>query len=71
MNTDEKYAKLLALSVLYEKDEQTRNDQVRRIYCRPADIPELLNAITNDEFRQWVTSVTHLFRSTNGGIVLN
>ncbi len=71
MKTDEKYAKLLALSVLYEKDEQTRDEQVRRIYCRPADIPELLKAITNDEFRQWVASVTHLFRSTEGEIMLN
>ncbi len=71
MKSNEKYAKLLALSVLYGKDEQTRNDQLRRIYCHPTDIPELLKAITNDEFKQWVASVSHLFRSTDGEVALN
>ncbi len=68
MNPDEKHAKLLALSVLYEKDEQVRNSLVQRIYCNPTDVPDLLDAIRNDEFKQWVTSVTHLFRSSDNGV---
>ncbi len=71
MNADEKYAKLLALSVLYEKDEQSRDNQVRRIYCNPTDVPELLDAICHNDFREWVASVTHLFRSTDGEAALN
>ena len=65
MKTDEKYAKLLALLILFEKDEQSRNEKVRDIYCHPTDIPKLLKDITNEEFRQWVASVSHLFRSDN------
>lgn len=63
MTPDEKYAKLLALSVLYEKGEQNRDDQIRRIYCRPADLTELLEAINHEDFKQWVISVAHLFQT--------
>ncbi len=65
MKTDEKYAKLLALSVLYGKDNQIRNEQVKLIYCQPEDIPNLLKAIKDNGFKQWVASVSHLFRPTN------
>ncbi len=71
MKTDEKYAKLLALSVIYEKEEPIRNEQVRHVYCRPEDIPELLKSITDADFRQWVASVSRLFRLTESDPSLN
>ncbi len=57
MSEDEKYAKLLALSVIYEKDEQVRQSFLERVICRPEDFPELLYEIHHEEFREWVKSV--------------
>jgi hypothetical protein len=62
MNTNEMYAKLIALSVLYEKDEQTRQMQVQNIMCDPNEIKILLNEISDEGFRNWVQSVSHLFK---------
>ncbi len=63
MNANEKYAKLLALSVLYEKEEQARMTQVQNITCRPTDVQEILNDIIDTGFRDWVVSVSHLFKT--------
>ncbi|MDR1172486.1 MAG: hypothetical protein LBL24_08545 [Bacteroidales bacterium] len=57
MNKEEKYAKLLALSVIYEKDERSRQPFLERIACRSEDFPELLRGIHHDGFREWVKSV--------------
>ncbi|MDR2036446.1 MAG: hypothetical protein LBQ60_00835 [Bacteroidales bacterium] len=63
MSTDEKYAKLLALSVLYEKKEPLRSAQVQRITCSPGDVGAILKEIEDNHFREWVKSVSHLFKS--------
>jgi hypothetical protein len=63
MKTDEKYAKLLALLVLYEKNEPERMEQVQRITCHPQDVSTLLDVIGDEDFRNWVKSVAHLFKS--------
>lgn len=63
MNSNEKQAKLIALAVLYSKDEESRNEQVQRISCRPREVKQLLSEISDEEFRQWVQSVAHLFKS--------
>lgn len=56
------FAKLLALSVLYEKDEKTRMMQVQNITCQPQDLQQILNEISDEEFKEWVQSVSHLFK---------
>ena len=63
MNTDEKCAKLLALSVLYENKETERVQQVQKITCSPKDFETLLNNIVDEDFKRWVKSVAHLFKS--------
>ncbi len=62
MSSDEKYAKLLALSVLYEKNETERMTQVQRITCCPEDVSMLLKHIRDEGFKNWVESVAHLFK---------
>ncbi len=62
MSSDEKYAKLLALAILYEKNEPERMMQVQRITCYPKDIGILLDNIIDDGFKNWVRSVAHLFK---------
>jgi spore coat protein CotH len=63
MCPDEKYAKLLALSVLYEKTEPERMIQVQRITCHPEDFDLLLDDVRDEGFKDWVRSVAHLFKS--------
>ncbi len=63
MNSDEKYAKLLALTVLYEKGEPDRTMQAQRITCRPGDVDVLLREITDKGFKDWVSSVARLFKT--------
>ncbi len=63
MSSFEKYAKLLALAVLYEKEEQSRLLQVQNIVCRPEDVSAIVGEISDSGFRDWVLSVSHLFRS--------
>ncbi len=64
MTSDEKYAKLLALSIIYNnKTEQDRISQVQRVSCRPEEIPVILNEVYDENFKQWVCSVSHLFKN--------
>ena len=66
MNAEQKYAKLLALSVLYEKNESTRTEQVKRITCCSKDVDILLTEmgeILNKDFKDWIRSVAHLFKT--------
>ena len=62
MNVEKKYAKLLALSVLYEKDEPIRMEQVKKITCCPKDVDALLHEILNTDFKNWIKSVAPLFK---------
>ncbi len=57
MSEDEKYAKLLALSIIYEKDASVRQPFLERVVCRPEDFPELLYEIQHQEFREWMESI--------------
>ncbi len=57
MSKDAKYAKLLALSVIYEKDKCTRQPFLERIVCTPKDFGGLLCEIHEQEFREWVESI--------------
>ena len=63
MKLEDKHAKLLALSVLYEnKDRRNNLSQIQRIACRPDDVAILLSEICDNNFKEWVQSVSHLFR---------
>lgn len=62
MKSDEKYAKLLALSVLYEKQEPERTERVKRITCCPKDVNVLLGHINDVDFKNWVRSVAHILK---------
>ncbi len=57
MSEDEKYAKLLALSIIYEKDEHVRKPFLERIVCQPKDFSKLLYEINHEEFREWMVSI--------------
>ena len=62
MTQDEKYAKLLALSIIYEKEEEYRIPYIENISCNPEDSIELLKEIHDPEFKSWVKSIMHLFK---------
>ena len=64
MSSEEKFAKLLALSILYQKNEIGWTEQVQRITCSRKDVDEILEFINDDEFKGWVRSVSHLFKSS-------
>jgi hypothetical protein len=62
MTKEEKYAKILALSIIYEKDEGCRLPFVERISCRRNEVDEIVSDIYDEDFRNWVISIAHLFR---------
>ena len=58
MNANEKYSKLLALSVLYEKGEPYRTQQVQNVTCCSKDLDVLLRYIEDDNLKSWVMSIS-------------
>ncbi len=57
MNTEEREAKILTLSMIYEKDEPVRWPFLEKISCLPDELAELLRDIYYRDFREWVVSV--------------
>ena len=57
INQDRAYAKLLALSVIYEKEESCRNEFLEKISYRPKEITVMLDSVPDCDFRRWVQSV--------------
>lgn len=62
MTKDEKYAKIIALSIIYEKDEGCRIPFIERVSCRHGEVDEILGDIHDEDFKNWVISIAHLFR---------
>ena len=57
MEKDRLYAKLVALSVIYEKGENYRQPFVERLIFRKGEYREVLLKIVDPQFRQWVESI--------------
>ena len=57
MKRDRLYAKLIALSIIYEKSEDCRELFVEKLKFRKGEYQEILKEITNPQFRQWVESI--------------
>lgn len=62
MKRDEIYAKLIALSIIYEKDESLRLPYLERITCRSGELEAVLNEVTDIHFRDWIVSVSPIIR---------
>ena len=57
MEKDRLYAKLIALSIIYEKNEDCRKTFVEKLTFRKGEHQEVLNEIIDPQFRQWVESI--------------
>lgn len=54
INQEIVYAKLLALSVIYEKEEKCQRVFLQRISYSPREITVVMDSICDDGFRSWV-----------------
>ena len=57
MEKDRLYAKLIALSIIYEKSEESRKAFVEKLKFREGEYQEILNEIDDLQFKQWVESI--------------
>ena len=57
MEKDRLYAKLVALAIIFEKGENCRQPFVERLIFRKGEHQEVLDKITDPQFRQWVASI--------------
>jgi hypothetical protein len=54
INQDNVYAKLLALSIIYEKEESKRRGFLERISYSPREIKAVLDRVCDVAFRSWI-----------------
>jgi len=57
MKKDRLYAKLIALSIIYAKDENLRQPFVERLTFRKGEYKEVQKKIIDPQFGQWVESI--------------
>jgi seryl-tRNA synthetase len=72
VNQEKVEAKLLALSLVYEKEESCRQQLLQRISYTPEEMEAVLEILSGDpEFRDWVKSVIPLMqcREDNGNAI--
>jgi len=68
MEKDRLYAKLIALSIIYEKSESCRQPYVERLKFRKGEHQEILNEIADPQFRKWVESIKPLLNANSDKI---
>ena len=54
--SDKIYAKLIALSMVYEKEESSRRVFLERISYSPKEITAVIDVCDDFEFRNWIQS---------------
>jgi len=55
VNRDNVYAKILALSSIYEKEESRRRVFLEKITYTPGEMKAVINTVSDDvEFRSWI-----------------
>jgi len=54
LNKDKVYAKLLALSIIYSKEESCRQTFLKRISYSPREITAVMKSICDPDFHNWV-----------------
>jgi len=54
INQDKVFAKLLALSIIYSKEESYRQAFLTRISYSPNEMTAVINRIYDPDFRSWV-----------------
>ena len=65
INQDKVYAKLLALSVIYEKKESCRQAFLKRISYSIEEISAVLKNIYDPDFRSWVEAAIPVMQCRN------
>ncbi len=58
MNKDKIAAKLVALSAIYEKDEDLRQPFVERLTFQPGELNAILKEVVNPDFKNWIITIT-------------
>jgi hypothetical protein len=56
LNLDNVYAKLLALSIIYEKEENCRQIFLEKISYTHREIKAMMKVVSDTEFRNWIVS---------------
>ena len=54
VNDDEVYAKMIALWIIYTKDESCWQEFLGRITYHPQEMTAVINGISDPDFRSWV-----------------
>ncbi|MDR2037018.1 MAG: hypothetical protein LBQ60_03760 [Bacteroidales bacterium] len=54
---DEITAKIIALLVIYGKDENLRQPFVERLTFRPNEVEAVLKAVKEPSFREWIQTI--------------
>ena len=57
VNQDKVFAKLVALSAIYAKEESFRNQFLQRISYSIDEMAAVLQSVCNPEFRSWIEAV--------------
>ena len=57
VNKERLYAKLLALSIIYEKGESCRKEFLEKITYTRVEINAVLDEVSDFEFRSWIETV--------------
>ena len=65
MKKDRLYAKLIALSIIYAKEENLRQPFVERLTFRKGEYREVLKKIVDPQLRQWVESIQPLLNANS------
>ena len=62
INRENVYAKILALSIIYEKEESRRRMFLEKITYTPGEMKAVINTVCDDDkFRRWIESVVEAF----------
>ena len=65
INQDKVYAKLLALSIIYEKDKSCQQSFLQRISYSNNEITIVMESVCDSVFRNWIKSSIPLMQCIN------
>ncbi len=56
VNQDKVYAKLIALSIIYAKEESCRQKFLERVSYSPVEMTAVMDKVCDPVFRNWIES---------------
>jgi len=65
LNQDRVYAKLLALSVIYAKEESSRNVFLQRVSYSSDEMTSVMKCVCDSGFRNWIESSIPMMHCIN------